>query len=100
MQKPHTVVVVIEAKDGKENELQSALENIVEPCRAEESCLDYHLHKSVDNAGQFILYETWISKEKHQEQFSKPYIIDLIGKIEGILAKPYQAWYANELKPN
>lgn len=97
MSKPHTVVVILEAKVGKEHELASALKAVVEPSRSEEICLEYKLHQSSDNPAQFVLYEQWVSKEKHQEQFTKPYIIELGQKLETLLAKPYQAIFATEL---
>jgi len=97
MQKPHTVIVILEAKTGREMELQSALEDVVKPSRAEKTCLEYRLHRSLDNPCQFILYENWISKEKHQEQFTKPYIMELASKVENLLARPYQAIFASEI---
>ena len=97
MSKPLTVVVILEAKAGKENELALALKAVVEPSRSEEICLEYKLHQSSDNPAQFVLYEQWVSKDKHQEQFTKPYIIELGKKLETLLAKPYQAIFATEL---
>lgn len=97
MKTPHTVIAILEAKEGKENELQSTLEAIVKPSRSEKTCLEYRLHKSLDNPRQFVLYENWENKEKHQEQFTKPYIIELVNKLENLLAKPYQAIFANEM---
>ncbi len=47
MQKPHTVIVILEAKEGKENELQSALEGVLKPRRAEKTCLECRLHRSL-----------------------------------------------------
>jgi quinol monooxygenase YgiN len=32
---------------------------IVKPTRAEERCIDYHLHVSDDDPNQFICYESW-----------------------------------------
>jgi len=97
MSKPHTVVVILEAKVGKENELAAALKTVVEPSRAEEICLEYKLHQSSDNPAQLVLYEQWVSRDRHQEQFTKPYIIELGEKLETLLAKPYQAIFATEL---
>lgn len=90
MSNKHTVVVILEAKQGKENELESALTSVMQPSRAEESNLEYRLHQSVDNPAQFLLYENWISKEEHQKQFTKPYILELGDRIEPLLEKPYQ----------
>ncbi len=95
--KPHTVVVILEAKPGKEAELQLILENVVEPSRSEKTNIEYRLHKNIDNAQQFILYENWTSKEEHMQQFEKPYIKDLAGKLEGLLAKPYEAYFGEEI---
>ena len=92
-----TVIVILEAKPGKENELAQALKKVVEPSRAEDICVEYRLHQNSDNPAQFVLYEQWISRERHQEQFTKPYIIELGQKLEELLAKPYQAVFATEI---
>lgn len=97
MSKPHTVVVVLEAKQGKENELAAALKAVIQPSRSESTCLEYRLHKSIENPNQFVLYENWESKEKHQKQFTKPYIVELGEKLNDLLAKPYQAIFAEEV---
>ncbi|HBN22771.1 MAG TPA: antibiotic biosynthesis monooxygenase [Holosporales bacterium] len=97
---PHTVVVILEAKQGKEQELELALEAVVEPSSSEEACLEYRLHKSVDNPAQFVLYENWASKEEHQAQFDKPYIKDLGAKLGELLASPYQAVFAQKIISN
>ena len=97
MSKPHTVIVVLEAKQGKEKELASALEAVVHPSRSERTCLEYRLHRSLENPAQFVLYENWESKDKHQEQFTKPYIVELGEKLTDLLAKPYQAIFAEEV---
>lgn len=97
MSKPYTVVAIIEAIPGKEKQLESALLAVVEPSRSEKACVEYRLHKSVDNPAQFFLYENWESKEKHAEQFEKSYIKDLVEKLDGVLAKPYQVFFGEEL---
>lgn len=95
--KPHTVIVILEAKQGKEDELQLALEAVAEPSRSEETNIEYRLHKNIDNPQQFILYENWQSKEKHMQQFEKPYIKVFSSKLEGLLAKPYEAFFGEEI---
>lgn len=97
MSKPHTVIVVLDAKQGKEKELESALQAVVQPSRSENACLEYRLHKSKDNASQFILYEIWENQEKHQEQFTKPYIKELADKLEHLIAGSYQAFSAEQI---
>lgn len=93
----YTVVCIVEAKQGKESELKQALMKVVEPSRNESTCLEYRLHQDLNNPAQFVLFENWISKEAHQQQFQKPYIVELIGKLEGLLAKPYICSFAQEI---
>ena len=97
MSKPHTVIVILEAKPGKENELAQALKKVAEPSRSEEICVEYRLHQGSDNPAQFVLYEQWVSRERHQEQFTKPYIVELGQQLGDLLAKPYQAIFATEI---
>lgn len=95
--KSHSVVVILEAKLGKEAELKQALVSVIKPSRAEKTCIEYRLHQDTSNPAQFILYENWESKEAHQLQFTKPYILEFVDQIGDLLAKPYQAYFANEI---
>jgi quinol monooxygenase YgiN len=56
MTKTHTVVVILEAKPGKETELKNALVNVIQPSRSEKTCLEYRVHQENNNPAQFILY--------------------------------------------
>ena len=93
----HTVIVILEAKEGKEKELEAALQAVVEPSRSEKTCLEYRLHKNKNNMAQFILYETWENQEKHHEQFTKSYIKELANKLESLIEGPYQAFFAEQI---
>ncbi|MCC2666277.1 MAG: hypothetical protein K0S63_193 [Gammaproteobacteria bacterium] len=97
MTKPYTVIVTLEAKTGKESELKQLLTNVIAPSRSESTCLEYRLHQDLDNPEKFVLYENWESKDAHQKQFQKPYIIALGEKIGELLANPYQAIFAEEV---
>lgn len=97
MTKPFTVMVVLEAKPGKEVEMKNALLELVEPSRHEKTCLEYRLHQDVNNSGKFFLYENWESAAAHQAHFLKPYILDFADKLGDWLAKPYEAILAEEL---
>ena len=94
---PHTIVVTLEAKPGQEKALEDLLLSVVNPSRAEATNLDYRLHRDVNNPARFVLYENWTSKKDHEKQFNKPYIAELITKVDGMLAKPYEVTVAKEL---
>ena len=96
MSKPHTVIVVLDAAEGKGRELELALETVALPSRAEPACIEYRIHKNIENPNQFVLYENWESKEKHTKQFEKAYIKEFADKAGPLLAKPYLAIFATE----
>ncbi|QGQ45676.1 putative quinol monooxygenase [Metabacillus sediminilitoris] len=50
---------VLKAKPGKGELLRTELLNIIEASRAEDSCLQYTLHESVENNDTFVFYERW-----------------------------------------
>ena len=96
MEGQYTVIAIVEAQPGKENELENLLQHVAEQSRAEEACVSYKLHKGIESQ-QFVLYEKWATPEKHQEQFSKPYIQDFMNKAEELLAQSPQIITTNEI---
>lgn len=95
--KAYTVIALVEAKQGEEETLKQALIDVVKSSKKEKACLEYRLNQDLNNPAQFVLYENWESKEAHEQQFTKPYIIDLAKKLPDLLAKPYQVIFAQEI---
>ena len=60
-----TMVIVMEAKQGKEEELTGLLTSLLEPSRKEKGCLFYKLHRDADYPRRIVFYEGWESKEAH-----------------------------------
>ena len=60
-----TMVIVMEAKQGKESELTNLLTSLVEPSRKEKGCLFYKLHTDTDYPRRIVFYEGWESKAAH-----------------------------------
>jgi len=58
-----TVVAEMKAKPGKEAELRRAAMALVELTRQEEGCVQYDLHIHSSDAGRFVFYENWLSRE-------------------------------------
>lgn len=97
MESTYCVIVIFEAKKGKEKIVKEELLKIMELNRQDSTCLDYRVHEDVNNPAQFVLYENWKSKEDHSKQLQKPYIIDFGKKLEDLLNKPYQRVIAKKL---
>ncbi len=95
--KSYTVIVILKSKTGSEHELKTALQSVVEPSRSEPTCLEYRLHHDQNDRSKFVLYEHWESKEAHQRQFEKPYILAFIEKTKDLFAEPYEAIFAEEI---
>lgn len=93
----YTVMIILESRQDSVEQLKQLLISIVDPSRRESTCLEYRLHQSITNPAQFVLYERWESKEAHQQQFQKPYILALGENIGQFLAGPYQVILAEEV---
>ena len=86
--KPVTVVAVLKAKPGKEEDLRSALLGLVEPTRAENGCLQYDLHVSTEAPGEFVFYENWASRAALDEHMQTPHLTAVAGRVDELMSDP------------
>lgn len=96
MVKEYTVIASVEAKPEKIAELKQALLLVVGPSKKESTSLEYRLFQDRTNPARFVFYEVWVSKEGHEQQFTKPYIQDLFGQLDSLLAKPAEVLAVEE----
>ncbi|MYL28754.1 antibiotic biosynthesis monooxygenase [Halobacillus halophilus] len=61
-----TINAFLTAKEGSEEELFHELKKVIEPSRNEAGCIDYVLHRSLDDSSVFVFYETWKDQEALQ----------------------------------
>ncbi|OME90806.1 MULTISPECIES: putative quinol monooxygenase [Paenibacillus] len=54
-----TICAILKAKQGHENQLRDELLKLIEPSRAEKGCIQYMLHRSLEEKGTFVFYESW-----------------------------------------
>lgn len=54
-----TIVAKIEAKPGSEDLVYQELQNLIAPTQVEDGCLNYDLHRSIENPALFLFYENW-----------------------------------------
>jgi quinol monooxygenase YgiN len=87
-QKPLTVIAVFKAKPGKEEALKQAITACIAPTRAEEGCVNYDLHQSLDDRTVFTLYENWRSKQDLDQHLQMPYLQNLLGRADELFAEP------------
>ena len=77
---PSTVIAKLKAKSGSEERLYEELRNLVEPTRAEEGCINYDLHRSVEDPGLFMFYENWESRPLWERHMESPHLTEFSGK--------------------
>jgi quinol monooxygenase YgiN len=69
-----SLAVIIEAQEGKEDELRKALIALIEPTRKEKGCINFVLHTDPANKGRFMFYENWENKELWNAHLNSPHI--------------------------
>lgn len=83
-----TVVAQITAKKGREEEVLNVLKGLIGPTHQEEGCLDYDLHRSLENPAEFVFYENWVSREALDRHSCTPHLKDFAAKADDLLDKP------------
>jgi quinol monooxygenase YgiN len=85
-----TVIAHIRAKPGKEQEVKSALLGLCGPTRAENGCINYDLHQSVDDPALFLFHENWASKSDLDAHSQSPHLQAWRKRAIELLVEPTQ----------
>lgn len=80
-----TVVAILRAQPGKEEELRETLESLIEPTRQEDGSHTYALHRDTEDPSTFIFYENWTSPEHLDAHFASPHLTDFVARIPNLL---------------
>lgn len=80
-----TVIAYMKAAPGKEDELRSALQALIEPTSREAGYVNYDLHEAVDDPGTFFFYENWESGEHLDAHLATPHLVDFAERMGGLL---------------
>lgn len=81
-----TILAQITAAPGKEDLIKTELEKLVPITHAEPGCLQYDLHIDNSNAGFFVLYENWQSREVWQTHMNAPHLVAYMAATEGAVS--------------
>jgi quinol monooxygenase YgiN len=85
-----TVIAVFRAIEGKEKDLEKELLALVPLTRREHSCINYDLHRSIEDPGVYVFHENWTSKKALDEHLEMPYLKELLKKSKELLEKPIE----------
>ena len=74
MSKSLTIVARIKARNGQENALAAELGKLVAPTLAEAGCLQYDLHRDLEDPGNFLFFENWATKQQWLTHMESPHL--------------------------
>ena len=83
-----TLVVVFRARPGREEALGDALLALVGPTLAEDGCLSYDLHRSIEDPAVWFFTETWASPAHHRAHNATDHVGAFRTASGDLLAEP------------
>jgi quinol monooxygenase YgiN len=83
------VIAHFTAKPGKEEELSTFLQGLVEPTRREPGCIRYELNQDLDDPSTFSFVETFADRAGFDAHCRMPYIEKLFEALKLLVAEQY-----------
>jgi len=88
-----TLVVVVRAKEGQHLLLEAELRALVTPSRKEEGCLQFDLHRSVEQPGTFLIHEVWETLDHHTAHTRTLHFLRWNARKDSLLASREAAFW-------
>jgi quinol monooxygenase YgiN len=84
------LLAFLEAKKGKESELERILLDLIHPTIKEDGNIAYVPHKSLENPLIFMFDEIWENEKAIEEHFNQPNMINIKEKLNPLLERPIE----------
>lgn len=84
------VIVLINAKEGKMEELLKLLVPLVDPPRKREGNLIYTFNSSINNPNELLFDEVWDTRESYNKHYESQESVALRSKIQDLLSRPIE----------
>jgi quinol monooxygenase YgiN len=91
------VSCILNAKRGKEKELEETLRTMFPPTRNEAGVLTYVLHRSAADPCKFLFYERYRDKEALDQHMATPHFRDSSAIVNELLAQEPLAEFYEEI---
>jgi len=85
-----TVVAIMRARAGKEQELEDFLTALVGHTRREAGCLNYDLHRQQDDPSVYVMYENWVDRAALDMHLQMPYMREFATALPDLLRSPLE----------
>jgi quinol monooxygenase YgiN len=80
-----TVIAKLKARSGAEDQLFEACRKLVAPTLAEEGCINYDMHRSIEDPGTFIFYENWTTRPLWEQHMKSPHLTEFSAATEDMV---------------
>ena len=91
------LLAFLEAKKGKESELEKILLDLIHPTIKEDGNIAYVPHKSLENPLIFMFDEIWENEKAIEEHFNQPHMINIKEKLNPLLERPIEIHRYHEI---
>lgn len=96
-EQPVLLIARFKAKPDRIDEVRRALVSLLEPTRAEEGCLFYHLHRDRNDPAHFVFYEGFRDQSAFDVHVDAPYIKGFLERSEELLASPHDVVFLESM---
>jgi quinol monooxygenase YgiN len=86
LNKPLTIVAIIEANTDKIDLIKAELVKLIAPTLKEPGCIQYDLHQDNENPALFLFFENWESREIWQKHMNSAHIAEYMKATDGSVA--------------
>jgi len=83
------VIAEFEAKAGREAELRTELEAMIEPSVGEAGCLGYEPYIDPNRPQRMVIVEEWTGREALEFHFATPHFHHVAAVLEDLLEHPF-----------
>jgi quinol monooxygenase YgiN len=80
-----TIIATLKAKSGAEEQLFKECRKLVGPTLAEEGCINYDMHRSVEDPGLIMFYENWESRPLWERHMESPHLQEFSANTDDIV---------------
>lgn len=84
------VIVLINAKEGKKQELLDLLMPLINPPRKREGNISYTFNSSIEDSNELLFDEVWESKEAYDKHYNSQESVELRAKVQNLVSKPIE----------
>lgn len=80
-----TIIAKLKAKSGAEEKLYEECRKLIAPTLAEEGCINYDMHRSIEDRGTFMFYENRASRPLWERHMESPHLKAFSSGTEGMV---------------